>query len=150
MSTHTATIQWVRGDSSFRDSRYRREHVWKFDGGTTVVASASPLRVPTPLSTEAAVDPEEGFVAALSSCHMLWFLAFAAQEGLELDSYVDEASGLLEADPQGWWSMTQVVLRPKVTAAVMPERQVLEKLHHRAHESCFLARSVKCAIRVEL
>lgn len=108
MSTHTATVEWVRGDSSFRDSQYRREHLWQFDGGITVVASASPMRVPTPLSTEAAVDP------------------------------------------QGWWSMTQVVLRPKVTGAVTPERQVLEKLHDRAHEACFLARSVKCAIRVEL
>lgn len=150
MTTHTATIQWARGDAAFRDSHYRREHQWRFDGGITVVASASPMRVPVPLSTEAAVDPEEAFVAALSSCHMLWFLALAAKAGLVLDTYADAASGLLEADAQGQWSMTQVVLRPRVTAAVMPERALLETLHHRAHESCFLARSVRCAIRVEV
>ena len=150
MTTHTATVQWARGDSPFRDSDYRREHQWHFDGGATVIASASPQRVPLPFSTEAAVDPEEAFVASLSSCHMLWFLALASKEGLVLDSYVDDASGVLKADAEGLWSMTEVVLRPKVTAAVTPERSVLEKLHHRAHEACFLARSVKCTIRVEL
>ena len=105
---------------------------------------------PLPFSTEAAVDPEEAFVAALSSCHMLWFLALASKAGLIIDSYTDAAEGLLEANAQGQWSMTRVVLRPKVTAIVEPDRAQLEGLHHQAHQACFLARSVTCAIEVEL
>ena len=149
MTTHSATIRWARGDAAFEKSQYSREHEWHFDGGTVVTASASPHRVPVPLSTEAAVDPEEAFVAALSSCHMLWFLALASKQGVVVDSYTDQASGLLEADAKGAWSMTQVVLRPKLNCATQPAKALLESLHHQAHESCFLARSVTAVIRIE-
>src|ERR1044072_9255994 len=115
MSEYKATISWERNEESFTDNRYSRGHSWSFDGGITVPASASPHVVPKPFSIEAAVDPEEAFVASLSSCHMLFFLSIAAKRGYVVDSYVDEATGIMSKDEHGKFVMSQVILRPKVT-----------------------------------
>lgn len=152
MSTYTAEIRWARGDQKFTDNRYRRAHTWKFDGGTVVPASSSPSVVPLPLSDAAAVDPEEAFVASLSSCHMLWFLALAAKQGYVVDAYADDASGILAKNAAGKLAMTVVTLRPLVTFSgeKLVDRVALAALHHAAHAECFIANSVRSEIRIEL
>ncbi len=151
MSTHTATISWNRGAAVFTDRQYSRAHAWQFDGGAIVPASASPHAVPVPRSDPAGVDPEEAFVAALSSCHMLWFLDLAARAGLVVDSYRDEAMGTLAKDAEGRNAMTEVVLRPDVRFApgVPPDAGQLQALHHKAHQLCYIANSVRTGVRVE-
>jgi organic hydroperoxide reductase OsmC/OhrA len=152
MSRHTATIHWARGDAAFTDRRYSRAHAWHFDGGAVVPASSSPQVVRVPFSDASAVDPEEAFVAALSSCHMLWFLDLAAQAGWCVDRYHDEAEGLMQRDAAGHDWIARVVLRPQVAFAGerQPDAGALAELHHRAHESCFLARSVRSEVVVEI
>jgi organic hydroperoxide reductase OsmC/OhrA len=115
MSHYTATITWLRKDAAFLDNKYSREHLWQFDGGIQVPASASPHVVPLPLSTADAVDPEEAFIASLASCHMLWFLSIAAKHGFVVDSYRDEATGVMAKNAEGKLAMTEVTLRPRVT-----------------------------------
>ncbi|MBN8246786.1 MAG: OsmC family protein [Verrucomicrobia bacterium] len=151
MSDHTARIVWERGDAVFTDQRYSRVHRWHFDGGAVVAGSPSPAVVCPPLSDPAAVDPEEAFVASLASCHMLWFLHFAAKEGVVVDAYSDEAAGLLGRAADGRMAMTRVLLRPKVrcSGARRPTSEDLQRLHHAAHEACFIANSVRTEVRVE-
>ena len=146
MSTHTAEVAWFRHDARFTDNRYSRLHKWTFDGGAVVPASSSPQVVKVPLSDPAGVDPEEAFVAALSSCHMLWFLSLAARDGYCVDSYVDAAEGLMEND-----AITVVTLKPQVAFCgdQAPTDAEFDRLHHEAHQACFLARSVKSEIRVQ-
>jgi tRNA (adenine37-N6)-methyltransferase len=150
-SRHTATIAWDRKGAVFTDARYSREHRWLFDGGVEVAASASPHVVPPPLASAAAVDPEEAFVAALASCHMLWFLSIAAARGFLVESYRDEAIGVLAAGADGRPAVTEVVLRPQVAfaAAHRPAPAEHAAMHHEAHEQCFLARSVRTDVRCE-
>ena len=151
MSTYTAEIRWSRGEQKFTDNSYSRAHSWRFDGGVVVPASSSPHVVPLPMSDAAAVDPEEAFIAALSSCHMLWFLSIAAQRGYTVDSYADNASGVMEKNSVGKLAMTKVTLRPlaKFSGAKLPDRAALDALHHAAHEECFIASSVRSEILVE-
>ncbi len=151
MSPHTAVISWTRNGAVFTDNRYSRAHRWSFDGGTEVPASASPHAVPLPLSVAEAVDPEEAFVAALASCHMLWFLSLAAKQGFVVESYHDEATGVLAKAADGKLSMTQVTLRPRLVfaGAKRPSPAQHEALHLEAHEQCFIARSVKTDVRCE-
>lgn len=151
MSQHLATILWQRGAAeAFVDNRYSRAHVWRFDGGAEVRASSSPTVVPLPMSDAAGVDPEEAFVASLSSCHLLWFLSLAAGEGWCVDAYEDAAAGVLGRDASGRLAMTLVTLRPRVRfAGVQPSREQVEALHHRAHEACFIASSVRTEVRCE-
>jgi organic hydroperoxide reductase OsmC/OhrA len=151
MSRHTASVSWSRGDARVTDNRYSRRHVWRFDGGVEVPASSSPHTVPLPWSDSQAVDPEEAFVAALSSCHMLWFLDLASRAGFCVDRYADSASGVMKKNEAGQLAMTSVVLHPAVefSGARMPSREEVERLHHEAHEACFIANSVKTAVRVE-
>jgi len=148
---HTALIRWQAGDADFTGKRYSRAHTWTFDGGAVVPASSSPLVVPLPMSDAAAVDPEEAFVAALSSCHMLWFLDLAARAGYAIDSYEDAAEGRMGRNAPGKLVVEVVTLRPRtrVTGARVPDAASLAALHHRAHEECFLANSVRCEIRCE-
>ena len=150
MSTYTATVAWRRGaDERFVDERYSRAHEWRFDGGTVVPASSSPGVVRLPLSRADAVDPEEAFVASLSSCHMLFFLSFAAAGGLVVDAYDDDATGELGRDGRGRQAMLRVTLRPTVTwAGESPPREAVADLHHRAHEACFIANSVTTEVTV--
>ena len=148
MSEHISTVVWRRGESEpFTDNGYSRAHDWRFDGGAVVRASSSPHSVAVPMSDAAAVDPEEAFVAALSSCHMLWFLSIAAKRGFVVDEYCDDAVGVLARDADGRMAITTVTLRPRVAfAGAGPSAAELEALHHAAHEACFLANSVKTAV----
>ena len=151
MSKHVATVRWQRGDAVFTDDEYSRAHTWAFDGGISVPASASPDVVPLPMSEAAAVDPEEAFVAALSSCHMLFFLSLAQKRGYVVDTYVDDAVGTMGKNAEGKTAVTHVVLRPAATyVGEHPDRASLEKLHHRAHELCFIANSVATDIDTEI
>ncbi len=151
MSTYTAGIRWHRGEQNFTDHRYRRAHTWHFDGGTVVPASSSPAVVPVPMSDASAVDPEEAFVASLSSCHLLWFLSIAAKHGFTVDAYADDASGVLAKNAAGQLAMTSVTLRPLVTFSgpKLPDRAALDALHQAAHEECFIAASIRSAVVIE-
>ncbi|EHK2862147.1 OsmC family protein [Vibrio parahaemolyticus] len=149
MSKHTALITWQRkANEIFSDNQYSRAHTWRFDGGLLVPASPSPHVVPLPLSVEENVDPEEAFVAALSSCHMLVFISIAAKRRYVIDSYVDAAEGELTAGENGKEWVSRVVLNPKIVFSgdKQPSYEQLEKMHHMAHENCFIANSVKTEI----
>jgi organic hydroperoxide reductase OsmC/OhrA len=151
MSRYQAVVEWTRDGARFTDNRYSRGHRWRFDGGVEVPASASPQVVPLPMSVAAAVDPEEAFVASLSSCHMLFFLSLAARQGLVVDDYRDEAVGVMARDAGGKLAMTQVTLRPVVRygGEKRPSAAEDEALHHAAHEACFIASSVKTTVNCE-
>jgi organic hydroperoxide reductase OsmC/OhrA len=151
MSEYQIEVLWSRNDSTFTDNRYSRGHRWLFDGGIEVPASSSPKVVPLPLSMEAAVDPEEAFVVSLSSCHMLWFLSIAAKAGYVVDTYRDQAVGVIGRDASGKLAMTRVTLRPEVEfgGEKRPTGDELRALHHEAHEECFIARSVTTEVRCE-
>jgi organic hydroperoxide reductase OsmC/OhrA len=151
MSAHRATVEWRRGDQPFSDNKYGRGHDWRFDGGAVVRGSSAPSSVPEPMSDPAAVDPEEALVAALSSCHMLFFLAYARKDGFIVDSYHDDAAGTLGHDARGKTSMTDVILRPAVvwSGDRQPDAAALADLHHRAHEACYIANSLRAEVRVE-
>ena len=151
MANYSAKISWLRGSANFIDNLYSRAHSWQFDGGVEVPASASPHVVPVPMSVEAAVDPEEAFIAALASCHMLWFLSLAAAQHLLVDRYVDEAVGVLGKNAAGKVAMTTVTLKPRVafSGEPRPTRAAFEALHHKAHEKCFIANSVTTEVRCE-
>ena len=151
---YTAETIWRRGDASEDDfvaRRYSRRHRLRFDGGIEVPGSASPHLVPLPYSDAAAVDPEEAFVSALSSCHMLWFLDLASRAGFCVDRYADSATGVMKKNDAGQLAMTSVVLHPAVafSGAKRPSREDVERLHHAAHDACFIANSVKTAVRCE-
>ncbi len=151
MSEHTATVRWARDGASFSDNKYSRAHTWEFDEGVTVPASASPDVVPLPMSSAAAVDPEEAFVAALSSCHMLFFLSIAQKRGYIVDAYVDHAAGWLGKDSSGRHAVTRVALRPAATyVGDGPAEEELSKMHHRSHELCFIANSVTTEIELQV
>lgn len=150
MTECVATIAWKRHDAPFTDNKYSRAHEWRFDGGAVIPASSSPHVVRVPMSDASAVDPEEAFVASLSSCHMLWFLSLAAARGFTVDEYEDQAVGVLAKNQAGKAAMTTVTLRPKVKfAGVPPTPEQLDELHHKAHEECFIATSVKTEVRCE-
>ncbi len=151
MSHYTAVITWERGGAVFKDNRYSRAHRWTFDGGIEVPASASPHVVPLPLSLAEAVDPEEAFVASLASCHMLSFLFIAAKQGFVVESYRDEATGVMARNADGKLAMTQVTLHPRLTFAgeKRPSAAQHEAMHHEAHEQCYIASSVKTDVRCE-
>ena len=152
MSEYIAKIIWQRGEQGFLDNKYSRGHSWEFDGGTIVPASSSPSVVPLPLSVAEAVDPEEAFVASLSSCHMLWFLAVAAKKRFVVDEYVDEAVGYIEKfDGSKMW-MSKVILKPKVQFGGdrQPSAERLAEIHEAAHENCFIANSVATEVVIDL
>ena len=151
MSTYTATIRWSRtGDGEFTKGQYSRAHEWAFDGGVVVPAGPSPHIVPEPWGNPTGVDPEEAFVASLSSCHMLFFVDFARRAGLTLDDYVDEAEGVMEKRADGKMAMTVVTLRPRLSwSGEPPNAEKLAELHHKAHEACFIANSVTTEVRIE-
>jgi organic hydroperoxide reductase OsmC/OhrA len=151
MAEYFAKISWLRGKSSFIDNHYSRAHSWQFDGGVEVPASSSPHVVPVPMSVEAAVDPEEAFIASLASCHMLWFLSLAAAQRFCVDSYEDAAIGVLGKNAAGKIAMTTVTLKPRVefSGEHRPTAIAFEALHHKAHEKCFIANSVTTEVRCE-
>ena len=148
MAEHLATVEW-RSDGGFREGSYSRVHSLSFDGGAEVKASASPHNVPVPMADPAGVDPEEMLVAATSSCHMLWFLHLARDAGLDVASYRDEAAGRM-GRLDGRIGVTRIVLRPRIEfAGAGPDAEALARLHHEAHERCFIANSLKSEVIVE-
>ena len=149
MSNYTAEITWQRDGHAFTDQRYPRRHQWRFDGGAVVPGSSSPQVVPLPMSDASAVDPEEAFVASLSSCHLLWFLDLAARAGWVVDDYHDAATGVLARNAQRQLVMTEVTLRPRVRFAGQrqPDAAEITRLHVAAHDACFIANSVKTDVR---
>jgi organic hydroperoxide reductase OsmC/OhrA len=151
MSEHKAFIRWSRTSPDFCAGRYSREHTWQFDGGVTVPASPSPSVVPTPFSNPASVDPEEAFVAAVSSCHMLTFLHLASKEGFQVDAYSDEAVGVMTRNENGvpWVSSITLNVRIDYSGSRLPTPQDEESLHHHAHEQCFIANSIKTRVQVQ-
>ena len=151
MTPHTSQTLWLRGEQNFLDNRYSRQHVLRFDGGAEVVGSSSPHVVPLPYSDASAVDPEEMFVASLSSCHMLWFLSVAAKRKFCVDRYFDAASGVMEKNADGKLVMSVVTLRPKVqfSGAHLPTLVDIDAMHHAAHADCFIANSVKTQVLIE-
>ena len=151
MSDHKATISWRLGDGDFQKGRYSRAHTWTFDGGVTVPGSPSPAVVPAPWSQADAVDPEEAFVAAIASCHMLTFLWLASRAGVVVTSYTDEAVGTMTKNERGVPWVSSVALQPRIEwAGTPPAAAKLAELHHHAHEQCFIANSVKTDIRVRV
>ncbi|PQO39861.1 OsmC family peroxiredoxin [Bremerella cremea] len=151
MAEYTARIIWERDEEPFLDKKYSRRHEWHFDGGAVVVASSSPNTIPVPMSDPFGVDPEEAFVASISSCHMLWFLALAAKHKFCVDRYHDAPFGQMSKNAEGKTSVTKVTLRPKVDFCgdVQPSHQQIQDLHHEAHDLCFIANSVKSEVVVE-
>ena len=151
MANYTATVTWSRGDSQFTDKRYSREHVWEFDGGVKVPASSSWHVVPKPYSNPANVDPEEALVAALASCHMLSFLFVAARDGVVVNEYRDEATGKMSKDERGKQWVSEVTMHQRVvfSGAKRPDSAMVVKMHHEAHEECYIANSVKTDVRIE-
>ena len=148
-----ANVVWTKSDQdAFIGNKFSRVHQWLFDGGLSVPATASHHIVPLPYSKPENVDPEEAFIAALSSCHMMAFLTVASKKKYVVDSYVDQATGSLEQGEEGKFSITVVTLRPKVrfSGARLPSKDVLQKMHHIAHQNCFIANSVKTQINIEV
>lgn len=150
MTTYHASITWQRAGARFTDNRYRRAHTWTFDEGLEVPASSSPHSVPLPLSEARAVDPEEALVAAVSSCHMLWFLNLAATRGIVVERYEDQPVGTLGRNAAGREAITVITLRPRITFGdSAPAADEIATLHHESHERCCLAHSVTADVRCE-
>lgn len=148
---YKATIRWARGwDEIFSDNRYSRGHIWRFDGGIEVPGSASPSVVPLPLSREDAIDPEEAFVAAISSCHMLTFLSIAAKKRFVINLYEDAALGIMTKNENGKLFVSKVTLDPKIefSGDKVPTPEQIADMHHLAHKECFIANSVLTEIVV--
>jgi organic hydroperoxide reductase OsmC/OhrA len=151
MAEYTAELLWERGEDDFLSGRYSRRHRLRFDGGAEFAGSSSPHVVPLPMSDAAAIDPEEAFVAALASCHMLFVLAIAARRGFAVERYRDTPVGTMATNAEGRMAMTRVVLRPVIdfAANTRPSQIELESMHHRAHEQCYIANSVKTEVCCE-
>jgi len=151
MTDYHASITWQRDGAKFTDNRYRRLHTWTFDEGLEVPASASPDSVPLPYSEARAVDPEEALVAAVSSCHMLWFLSIAAKKGFTVERYADTPVGTLGTNARGKEAITAITLRPDITFGgdKRPSQDEIESIHHEAHDVCCLANSVSAEVRLE-
>jgi len=147
MSEHTVNLRWQRGEAPFEYQKYPRDHTWKFDGGHEMEATAAPAYLGNPKN----VDPEEAFVASLSSCHMLTFLAVACKKKFVLDEYLDDAVGHMEKNENGKLAITRVELHPKLkfSGEKQPTEQELDEMHHFAHTECFIANSVKTKVTVE-
>jgi organic hydroperoxide reductase OsmC/OhrA len=147
MSEHKVNLSWKRGDAPFEYQKYPRNHTWKFDGGHEMTASAAPAYLGDPKQ----VDPEEAFVASLSSCHMLTFLAIACKKRFVLDEYTDEAVGIMEKNAEGRLAITRVTLKQRIkfSGDKQPTAAEIEEMNHMAHDQCFIANSVKTEVKVE-
>jgi organic hydroperoxide reductase OsmC/OhrA len=148
---HRATIHWNSPERDFLAGTYSRAHTWRFDGGLTVPAAASPHNVPSIHTDVSAIDPEEAFVAAIASCHMLTFLYLAFRSGVNIIAYDDEAVGEIAVNAQGASWVSSVTLHPKLAfgnARSAPAADVIARLHHEAHTQCFIANSVKTHVSI--
>jgi organic hydroperoxide reductase OsmC/OhrA len=151
MDEYVAEVGWQRGQQDFLDNQYSRRHWLRFDSGQEIAASSSPHVVPVPLSDPNALDPEEAFIASLSSCHMLWFLSIAAKRRFLVDTYHDRVSGQMGKNEAGKLYIAKVILRPEVSFSGerLPTREQIEQMHQQAHEECFIASSVKSEVLCE-
>lgn len=151
MQQFEAQIHWQRGSQAFSDNRYSRAHQWQFDGGLQVPCSSSPLSVPLPMSDAGAIDPEEALVAALSSCHMLFFLSIAAKQGFVVDEYRDTPVGIMDRNADGKKAMTLITLRPAIAfgGERRPSCAELDAIHHDAHDQCYIANSIRADVVIE-
>jgi len=148
--TYPATIRWSRGDDAFANQKYSRGHRWEFDEGISVPASAAPHAVRAPWSVAAAVDPEEALVAAVSSCHMLFFLSYVSRDGFMAESYVDAAEGEMGKNAEGKVAILKVTLRPRLAiSGGAPSAEQFAAWHEEAHEECFIANSIRAEVVVE-
>lgn len=149
MQTHIANIHWNRDGNDLAGGRYGTSHVWRFDGGASVPASASPHVLEAPYSDATAVDPEEALVAAASSCHMLFFLFFADRAGHVVEDYADDAEGVMERNEEGKMAITTIRLRPKIRyVGEAPDAEAEALLHEKSHAACFIANSIKAKVEV--
>lgn len=147
MSEHKATVAWRRTTPAFDYDTYNRDHAWTFPGGQTLKASAAPEFKGNPQCA----NPEEALVAALSSCHMLTFLAIAARRGIMVERYDDVPVGFLEKNNEGRMCVTRVILRPKaIFNGPAPDAEKLKSLHEQAHHHCFIANSVSTKVDLEI
>jgi organic hydroperoxide reductase OsmC/OhrA len=152
MGTYTANVRWeISEGEDFPTNKYSRAHVWSFDGGAKVSGSAAPGYLPAALIDESAVDPEEALLAAAASCHMLYFLAYAAKAGFSISSYEDNPVGEVEKNEAGDPWVSTIVMRPYAafTGETLPGAEEIEHLHHKAHKSCIIANSLKSAMTIE-
>lgn len=151
MSEHQAEILWVRKGELFSDQKYSRDHIWKFDGGLEVKASASPSVVPLPYSSADCIDPEEAFIASISSCHMLFFLSIASKKGFIVNNYRDTAIGIL-SNHGNKRSISKVTLNPVVDfdGEVLPNGNILNEIHKESHDHCFIANSIRTEIIINI
>lgn len=152
MAEHTATVSWqLREGDDFPSQRYSRAHEWRFDGGAVVPGSAAAGYIRRAFIDESAVDPEEALLAAAASCHLLYFLAYAAKDGFTIDRYVDKPVGTVAKNAAGDPWVATVVLRPaaRFVGERLPTRAEIDDLHHRAHKSCIIANSLKSAMTIE-
>jgi organic hydroperoxide reductase OsmC/OhrA len=151
MDQYQAEILWQRNGQVFSDNQYSRAHDWKFDGGLTVPASSAPSSVPLPYSVAENLDPEEALIAALSSCHMLFFLSFAAKQGFIVDEYHDHPVGYMEKNERNRMSITRITLRPVIrfSGEKLPAAADIEALHHRSHDHCYIANSIRAEVTIE-
>ncbi|MBP6117600.1 MAG: OsmC family protein [Neisseriaceae bacterium] len=152
MTSYYAHINWTRQPhEAFIDNHYSRLHQWTFDEGISIPASSSPHSVPLPLSVAAAVDPEEALVAAVASCHMLWFLGIAAKKGFKVNAYTDTPEGIMAKNQAHKMAITDIYLRPQVTFSgpKSPDAEMVTKLHDLAHQSCYIANSILATIHTE-
>ena len=147
---YKATVRWTRDGAAFTDQKYSRAHVWRFDGGVEVPASSAPSSAPLPYSRADAVDPEEAFVASVSSCHMLFFLWLSAKAGFVVDSYEDKAVGVMTKNEAGKLYVSKVTLDPQIAFAggKRPSPDEIAELHHRSHEECYIANSIRSEVVV--
>ena len=150
MSEYRATIEWEHDGEDFLKGRYSRAHRWSFDGGITLPASAAPSSVPAPWSVPEAVDPEEAYVASISSCHMLTFLFLAYCHGFQVDRYRDEAVGVMTPNERGQLWVSEVALHPRIVygGEKRPSAEEEANLHHLAHEECYIANSIRTRVEV--
>jgi organic hydroperoxide reductase OsmC/OhrA len=145
VSEHRATIEWSRDGQDFVYETYSRRHAVRFEGGITLPGNAAPANIPKTVPPAPGVDPEQAFIASLSSCHMLWFLHLAQVRKFVVDRYVDEAVGDLD---KTW--ISKVTLHPVVTfSGSAPTEEEHRALHHKAHEKCYIANSVKSEVVIE-
>lgn len=147
--THEATVEWSLDGGDFARGRYTRAHLWSFGGGARIPASAAPHIVPPPFSDPTSIDPEEALVAALSSCHMLWFLSVVQREGHTILTYHDQAQGVMGRTAAGTQWLSAVTLRPRTQwSGARPSAEALARLHVEAHAQCYIANSVKTSIHI--
>ncbi|WP_338844746.1 OsmC family protein [Massilia sp. W12] len=147
----SVALEWQRGEQVFTDNKYSRRHQLRFDGGAQVAYSSSPQLVRAPLSDPSAVDPEESLLAAVASCHMLWFLALAAKQGFCVDAYQDAPTAAMSKNEKGKLFVSHITLRPDVqfSGGKLPTQEDLQHLHHAAHEECNIAHSVRAEVVCE-